>query len=69
MIQLEDLIGKRVRLIEMPGDPDPVPVGSVGTIRSYCLDVGGSTQFRIDWDNGRTLCIISPPDVYEVITE
>jgi len=69
MIQLEELIGKRVRLIEMPGDPDPIPAGSVGTVRSYSASVGGGIQFRIDWDNGRTLCIVSPPDVYEVITE
>jgi hypothetical protein len=46
----------------MPDDPDPVAVGSEGTV------VGGNGgQLWVRWDNGRTLSLIVGVDRYEVL--
>ena len=61
-----DLIGKRIRLLSMPLDPSPIQKGATGTVRA----VGGFgdwEQIHVNWDNGRTLMLVVPPDRYEVI--
>lgn len=58
--------GARVRLVEMPKDPCPVEVGVEGTVEKV-VDVFGSTQIWMMWDDGRQLAMIVPPDRYEVI--
>jgi len=51
-----------VRLLAMPNDPDPVAVGSEGTV------VGGNGgQLWLRWDSGRTLSLIVGVDRYEVL--
>ena len=50
--------GLRVRLDKMAPDPNPIPDGMEGTIRSIygkCADDIG--QIHIKWDNGRTLSL------------
>jgi hypothetical protein len=42
-------VGDRVRLIEMGGDPDPVPPGTLGTV--WAVDALGTVHVR--WDAGR----------------
>ena len=62
--------GDRIRLVHMRDDPDPVPLGTEGTVT---LDprpqtYGGKwTQVDVDWDNGRTLKLVIPPDIVEVL--
>ncbi len=70
-------IGQRIRLIEMPDDPDPIPPGSEGTImgvRDLCTPTDGyysryrEAQIDVDWDSGRTLMLIYPKDRFEIIS-
>lgn len=54
---------KRIRLIHMPGDPDPIPNGTEGTVEM----VDGAGQLIINWDNGRNLSLIPGIDQFEII--
>lgn len=55
--------GTRIRLIEMPNDPDPIEPGSEGTVGRF----GNGAQISVKWDNGRTLALLPDVDTYEVI--
>ena len=62
----EDVLdGKRVRLIHMPDDPNPIESGEEGTIKG----VDGAGQIMVKWDNGRSLSLIPDVDEYEIIEE
>ncbi len=52
--------GDRIRLVEMD-DPDPVPVGSLGTITSI-RNMRHWMQIDVQWDSGRSLMLSVPPD-------
>ena len=58
--------GDRVRLISMPEDPDPIPVGMEGTVL-HVHDHGDWTQVEVAWDNGRKLMLTLPEDEVTVI--
>jgi hypothetical protein len=59
-------IGDRIELLSMPDDPDPIPVGTRGTITYVGSELpsrrGPSRQYGVKWDNGRTLGLACPPD-------
>jgi hypothetical protein len=57
-----DLIGKRVKLIEMFEDINPVESGTEGIVTG----VGGDV-INVNWDNGRILGMIWELDRFEVI--
>lgn len=58
-------VGDRVQITGvMPDDPDPLPVGSTGTIVRV-LD--SSRQADVDWDHGRSLLLLLDVDPYRVI--
>ena len=62
--------GDRVRLLAMHDDPDPIPVGQMGIVVSVSRHGGGQDawhQIDVAWDNGRTLMLVSPPDMFEII--
>ena len=61
-ITIYDLLSKRIRLIEMVEDPDPIPLGTEGTV----YNVGGEVV-NVNWDNGRTLGMIWGVDIFEII--
>ena len=61
-ISIYDLIGKRVKLIAMDEDPNPIPPVSEGTVIGVGADV-----IEMKWDNGRTLCLIWDVDQFEII--
>ena len=61
-LSIYDLIGKRVKLIEMFEDPDPITPGTEGTVYNVGADV-----INVKWDNGRTLGMIWEVDQYEII--
>lgn len=62
------LAGRRIRLLAMPDDPDPIPVGSEGTvICSTAADEDEIMSVEVDWDNGRRRMLCVPPDRYRLI--
>jgi hypothetical protein len=58
----ERLKGKRITLIRMGDDPNPIKAGDQGTIRGE----DGMGQIHVDWDNGRSLALIPGTDVYTI---
>jgi uncharacterized protein DUF4314 len=59
--------GTRIRLIEMTDDPNPLPAGSLGTVRGGSDTIGRWTQIWVKWDSGRTLSLSIPPDRFEIV--
>lgn len=55
-------VGDRVVLERMDNDPNPIPVGTEGTIRH----IGGGVV-NVDWDNGRHIGLIEGIDDFKVI--
>ena len=71
MMAFRGKAGDRVKMVFMPNDPDPIPEGTEGTVRDVQqMDWGHDkfTQVRVEWDNGRSLSCVSPPDYLEIIT-
>ena len=56
--------GTRVRLLNMPDDPQPIPPGTTGTV----VAVDDAGQLVMNWDNGRALSLLSGTDSFEVIS-
>ena len=68
----EVTIGQRLRLLQMPEDPNPVPPGTMGTVL-WINRFAEWTQIGMRWDNGphgegRTLALAVPPDRFEIET-
>ncbi len=62
--------GDRVRLVFMPNDPNPVPEGAEGTVLDVQqMDWGHDkwSHVAVEWDNGRSLSCVCPPDYLEII--
>lgn len=51
-------IGDRIRLLHMEVDPDPIPVGSWGTVTGMAMTVMGP-QTVVTWDSGRRLMLVA----------
>ena len=60
-----ELNGKRIRLISMENDPQPIEPGEEGTV-DHVDDLG--TIF-VKWDNGRSLGVVPEEDEYEILNE
>ena len=58
--------GIRVRLISMPLDPDPIRVGTLGTVLRV-HDHRDWQQVEVAWDNGRQLMLAMPDDCVEIV--
>lgn len=59
-------VGDRIRLVNMPDDPDPLEAGIEGTVTSVDtrMDVVG-----VNWDNGRTLNLVLGIDSFDILNE
>ena len=55
-------IGSRIQLKEMGNDLNPIPPGSMGTLRAID-DLG---TFHVKWDNGRELGVVIGEDRFTV---
>jgi len=55
-------VGKRVKCIEMKDEPNPIPNGTIGTIRH----IGGGV-INVRWENGRDIGLIEDLDRYEYV--
>lgn len=60
-------VGDRIRVVSMLDDPDPLPVGSTGTVVS--VTDGPLGQIGVDWDSGRSLFLLPGIDHFEVIDD
>ena len=58
--------GDRIRLVSMPQDPDPIPVGTKGVVTAIHIHKGW-TQLEVAWEIGRSLMLVVPPDQFEVV--
>jgi Domain of unknown function (DUF4314) len=55
-------VGSRIELTMMNDDPDPLPIGSKGTVTG-----GNGAQMYVDWDCGRSLILIVGVDLWRVV--
>jgi hypothetical protein len=68
MNTLELKPGDRIKLVEMPNDPNPIEPGSTGMVEEVQrFGTDGSAVVYVNWDNGRGLNLSMPPDIVEVI--
>ena len=62
--------GDRIELLAMSNDPDPIPAGSLGTVEwttRLTFEGRDCLQVVVDWDNGRGLSLVVPPDRVRVV--
>lgn len=59
---MNELIGKRIEVINMVDDPYPLESGTQGTI----YHVGGGV-INVKWDNGRSIGLIIGVDQYKIL--
>jgi hypothetical protein len=58
---MDNLVGRRITLIEMVDDPNPIESGMKGII----THVGGDV-INVRWDNGRNIGVIIGEDKYTI---
>ncbi len=65
-------VGDRVECVSMNDPYDPIPAGTRGTVTDVSeVNFGAGdrfTQVCVNWDNGRTLMPVIPPDVIRVVS-
>lgn len=66
--------GDRIVMTGVMDDPDPIPVGTEGTV-THVNELPGIglhepdwAQIHVDWDNGRTLIVLDT-DSFAVVTD
>ncbi len=65
--------GDRIECLAMPQDSQPIPTGTKGTV-TFVNDVDFGrgdrfTQVGVKWDNGRSLMLCTPPDMFRIVKE
>ena len=58
-------VGKRIMLINMPDDPQPIEPGTIGK----CMKIDGAGNLIMIWENMRCLSIIPGVDEYEILPD
>lgn len=56
---------RRIRCVQMPKDPLPIPKGTMG----YCYGIDGAGHLMMYWDNGQSLNLIPGVDEFAVIRD
>jgi hypothetical protein len=59
---MDNLKGKRIKLISMDNDPNPIEPGSEGEVL-----LADKMQIIVKWDNGRSLSLIPGVDKYQIL--
>lgn len=58
-------IGKKIEMMMMPDDPDPIPIGSIGLV----VGVDDAGQLSVEWDIKRSLRVsFSAGDVVKILS-
>ena len=60
-------VGDQIELIKMIGDPCPVEPGAKGVVIIDPVHFQNRWQISIDWENGRGLSLVSPPDTFRIL--
>ena len=68
-MNFKELVGKRIKLLSMPNDPDPIPIGSEGLVEMVGSEFDNTTQIVVKWDNGRSLILLGGLDEFQVLDE
>ena len=68
-VNFKELVGKRIKLLSMPNDPDPIPLGSEGLVEMVGSEFDNTTQIFVMWDNGRSLILLGGLDEFQVLDE
>lgn len=70
MPKLKPQVGDRVRITGvMPNEPNPVPVGAVGTVAWVNTWTNPLTeQFSVDWDDAKSNIYLLGGDPWEVVS-
>ena len=68
-MNFKELVGKRIKLLSMPNDPDPIPIGSEGLVEMVGSEFDNTTQIFVKWDNGRSLILLGGLDEFQVVDE
>ena len=56
--------GAKIKMVAMIDDPDPIPPGTTGVVLSVQHGFRpGETVLAVRWDNGRSLNVVTPPDI------
>lgn len=58
----QDLVGKRIMVVSMIDEPNPIPFGVEGTV----YHVGGGV-INVQWDNGRNLGLVIGVDKFQIL--
>ncbi len=58
---VESNVGKRIWLLEMVGDPDPIPPGTWGVITHE-----GGGVINVDWENGISVVVVVGIDKFVI---
>lgn len=64
--------GDRIRMIEMPNDPNPIMPGETGIVqRVQAVDTWRERWYQVyvKWDSGRSLMLSMPPDRVEIVSK
>ena len=68
-MNFKELVGKRIKLLSMPNDPDPIPIGSEGLVEMVGSEFDNTTQIFVKWDNGRSLILLGGLDEFQGFDE
>lgn len=60
-------VGMRIKLVSMQGDPDPVPTGTIGTVKNITCFATTCFNVEVDWENGRKLSLIGEHDKWAAV--
>lgn len=72
MARIPCKVGDRIRLLDMPHDPHPIPYGTTGVVTQIvdlsCVHKKDDAQIQVKWEGvNRSLSMIWPVDKFEVI--
>ena len=70
MTAIDNIIGRRVRLIHTDDRFTKLKPGALGTIIGYTAsDYFGDVTTHVQWDSGSSLSLVSSTDMFEILTE
>lgn len=62
--------GDRIEITgTMPEEPNPLPVGSLGTVRRVRNPGTELEQISVDWDDASRCLLLLPDDPFRIVSE